>query len=89
MTLREEIVQKVQTADEGILERIKHVFEDASVQTKYPPVLDERVIRIPEEVQAFTQALNDFVKIEPDEDVTQILEDMKRRPSTRKTEFDS
>jgi flagellar biosynthesis/type III secretory pathway protein FliH len=89
MTMREEIINKLQTADDAVLERVRSLLENTESQSEYPPVIDVRVKRTPEEIAAFAQALDNFAKIEPNEDITQLLEDMKRRPSTRKTNFDS
>jgi hypothetical protein len=89
MTMREEIINKLQTADDALLERVRSLLDNTETQSEYPPVLDIRVKRTPEEIAAFAQALDNFAKIEPDEDITHLLEDMKRRPSTRKTNFNS
>jgi hypothetical protein len=89
MTMREEIINKLQTADDAVLERVRSLLDNTETQSEYPPVLDVRVKRTPEEIAEFAQALDNFAKIEPNEDITQLLEDMQRRPSSRKTNFDS
>jgi hypothetical protein len=89
MTMREEIINKLQTADDTVLERVRSLLDNTETQSEYPPVLDVRVKRTPEEIAAFAQALDNFAKVESDENITQLLEDMQRRPSSRKTNFDS
>jgi hypothetical protein len=89
MTMREEIINKLQTADDTVLERVRSLLDNTETQSEYPPVLDVRVKRTPEEIAAFAQALDNFTKIEPNEDIAHLLEDMQRRPSTRKTNFDT
>jgi hypothetical protein len=89
MTMREEIINKLQTADDAVLERVRYLLENTETQSEYPPVLDVRVKRTPEEIAEFAQALDNFAKVEANEDITQLLEAMQRRPSTRKINFDS
>jgi hypothetical protein len=89
MTMREEIINKLQTADDTVLERVRSLLDNTETQSEYPPVLDVRVKRTPEEIAEFAQALDNFAKIEPNEDIAHLLEDMQRRPSSRKTNFDS
>ena len=81
MTLREEIVQKVQTVDEGILERLKEVLEDAQLMAvKYPGLLDVRVKRNPEEIAEFNRSFEELAAPVSNEDLTSFNEAVKRRP---------
>ena len=81
MTLREEIVLKVQTVDEGILERLKEVLEDAQLMAaKYPGLSDVRVKRSPEEIAEFNRLLEELATPVPNEDLTSFNKTAKRRP---------
>ncbi|NJK44062.1 MAG: hypothetical protein HC933_07035 [Pleurocapsa sp. SU_196_0] len=81
MTLREEIVQKVQTADEGVLERLNQVLADAEeTATRYPGLLDVRVKRSPEEIAEFSRLLRELAEPVGGEDLAEFNEAVKRRP---------
>ena len=81
MTLREEIVLKVQTVDEGILERLKEVLEDAQLMAvKHPGLPDVRVKRSPEEIAEFNRSLEELAAPVSNEDLTSFNEAVKRRP---------
>ena len=91
MTLREEIVLKVQTVDEGILERLKEVLEDAQLMAaKYPGLSDVRVKRNPEEIAEFNRSLEELAAPVSNEDLTSFNEAVKRRPFRSKpVEFEA
>lgn len=83
MTMREEVILRLHTADDAILERVRQTLEEAEVKTQ-----DIRVKRTPEEIAAFATTIDNFSRIEHGEDVTQLLKDLTRRSARRKTEFD-
>jgi uncharacterized protein YfkK (UPF0435 family) len=81
MTMLEEVIQKLKTVDENVLERVKIVLDEAEeLATKYPGLPDVRVKRSPEEIAEFSRIIRDLAEPMPAEDLAEFLEDTKRRP---------
>jgi uncharacterized protein YfkK (UPF0435 family) len=81
MTMLEEVIQKLKTVDEGVLERVKIVLDEAEeLATKYPGLPDVRVKRSPEEIAEFSRIIRELAEPMPAEDLAEFLEDTKRRP---------
>jgi uncharacterized protein YfkK (UPF0435 family) len=81
MTMLEEVIQKLKTVDEGVLERVKIVLDEAEeLATKYPGLPDVRVKRSPEEIAEFSRLIRELAEPMPAEDLAEFLEDTKRRP---------
>jgi uncharacterized protein YfkK (UPF0435 family) len=81
MTMLEEVIQKLKTVDEGVLERVKIVLDEAEeLATKYPGLPDVRVKRSPEEIAEFSRIIHELAEPMPAEDLAEFLEDTKRRP---------
>jgi uncharacterized protein YfkK (UPF0435 family) len=81
MTMLEEVIQKLKTVDEGVLERVKIVLDEAEeLATKYPGLPDVRVKRSPEEIAEFSRIIRELAEPMPPEDLAEFLEDTKRRP---------
>jgi uncharacterized protein YfkK (UPF0435 family) len=80
MTMLEEVIQKLKTVDEGVLERVKIVLDEAEeLATKYPGLPDVRVKRSPEEIAEFNRIIRELAEPMPAEDLAEFLEDTKRR----------
>ncbi len=83
MTMREEIIQQIQHADQSILEQIKLVLEKA----QHLPAT--KVKRTPEDVVGFEKRLDAFINADSSLEATQqLLEDMKHRPHRRTINWD-
>ncbi len=82
MTMREEIIQRIDHMTETTLEQLKKVI-DTDPAFKYPDLPDVRVKRTPEEIERFRENLKALA--EPTgEDLTAFNEAVKRRPLRRK-----
>jgi uncharacterized protein YfkK (UPF0435 family) len=82
MTMLEEVIQKLKTVDEGVLERVKIVLDEAEeLATKYPGLPDVRVKRSPEEIAEFSRIIRELAEPMPAEDLAEFLEAIKRQPA--------
>ncbi len=80
MTMREEIISKLQFVDISVLERVKKTLEKAELEAKYPDLPDTRVSRTAEEIAEFKQLLKELAEPMPKEDIKEFREAIKRRP---------
>jgi uncharacterized protein YfkK (UPF0435 family) len=81
MTMLEEVIQKLKTVDEGVLERVKDVLDEAEeLATKYPGLPDVRVKRSPEEIAEFRRVIRELAEPVPGEDLTEFKKAIKRQP---------
>jgi uncharacterized protein YfkK (UPF0435 family) len=82
MTMLEEVIQKLKTVDDTILERVKIVLDEAEeLATKYPGLPDVRVKRSPEEIAEFSRIIRELAEPMPAEDLAEFLEAIKRQPA--------
>jgi hypothetical protein len=80
MTMREEIINKLQTADDTVLERVQRTLEQAELESRYKELPDIRVKRTPEEIAEFKQLLRELAEPMSEEDLAEFKEAIKRRP---------
>jgi hypothetical protein len=81
MTMLEEVIQKLKTVDDAVLERVKIVLNDAEkMAAKHPGLPDVRVQRSSNKIAEMIRLLEEFAEPMAEEDMTDLNEAMKRRP---------
>ena len=80
MTLREEVIDKLQHANDSILERVKNTLEQAELEARYAELPDIRVPRSQAERDEFKRLLQELAEPLPAEDLTDFNTAVKHRP---------
>ena len=80
MTLREEVIGKLQNANDSILERVKNTLEQAELEARYAELPDIRVQRTQAERDEFKRLLQELAEPLPAEDLTDFNRVVKQRP---------
>jgi hypothetical protein len=89
MTLREEVINKLQHANDLVLERVKKTLEQAELEARYAELPDIRVQRTQAEKDEFKRLLQELAEPVPGEDLSDFNAAVKRRPlRTTPVEFE-
>jgi hypothetical protein len=80
MTMLEEVIQKLKTVDDTVLERVKTILDDAAHETPFPEHRDVRVHRTPEQIAKIHRLLDELSEPMSEEDARAFDEAVKRRP---------
>ena len=79
MTMREEIIERIDHMTETTLERLKKVI-DTDPAFKYPNLPDVRVQRTQAEKDEFKRVIRELAEPMPAKDLAEFKEDIKRQP---------
>jgi hypothetical protein len=80
MTMLEEVIQKLKTVDDTILERVKTILDDAALETSFTEPRDVRIHRSPEQIAKIHRLLDELSEPMSEEDARAFDEAVKRRP---------